>query len=211
MSYETNGRVEDLLEGLVQKVERINREKDKDLEESRRALASIDKLVVAMKQLEYQKRREKMVAQRVAYIQERLERTSGSGRAALDAGNLYDAINRVLGGARATGQVIEIVAGSLQTMIETVKTLIKTQSTGARGGAPPGESKGTDLAALLKPVNALLNSMISRTQSPATPETGKDSKVVEGQKQKKEDDSSVPVVKAVPLTEESPGESQKNK
>jgi len=211
VNCETNGRVEDLLEGLVQKIERMSREKEKDLEDSRRALASIDRLVVAMKQLEYQKRREKIVAQKVAYLQKRLERTSGQDRGSLETKSLTETVNRILSGAKATGQVIEIVAGSLQAMIETVKTVIKSQSTGARGGATPGEPKGTDLAALLKPVNALLNSLITRPQSPAASETDKDSKVVEGQKTKKGDNSSVPVVKAVPLTEESIGESQETK
>ncbi len=211
MNCETNGRVEDLLGGLVQRIERMSREKEKDLEDSRRALASIDRLVVAMKQLEYQKRREKIVAQKVAYLQKRLERTSGQDRGSLETKSLTETVNRILSGAKATGQVIEIVAGSLQAMIETVKTVIKSQSTGARGGATPGEPKGTDLAALLKPVNALLNSLITRPQSPAASETDKDSKVVEGQKTKKGDNSSVPVVKAVPLTEESIGESQETK
>ncbi len=215
MRHETSVRVEDLLEGLVQKIEKINREKIEDLEESRRALASMEKLWEAVRRLEHQKRREKIMVKRVADIHDRLERLSGSNRGTLEARSVIDAINSILNGAKTTGQVIEIVAGSLQAMIETVKAVLKSQQAGTRSQTPYGESRGADLSALLKPINTLLNSLITKTQArpqpPASPEVGREPEVVEGQHRKKDERDAVPVVKAVPVTENQPPEDQQSK
>lgn len=202
MRYETDGRVGDALEGLVQKIERLNREKNEEIENTRQALASMDRLTEAMVKLQKQKRREKLVAGRMAYIHQQLEKAaSGSHRDSFETKSLVDAVNKLLSGAKATGQIIEIVAGSLQVMMETVRNVIKSQSAGTRGYAPPGEARGVDLAALLKPINILLNSLVTKNQAPAATTKSKDSEVVEGQHLKKEEPNPVPVVRAVPASE----------
>lgn len=202
MRYETDGRVGDALEGLVQKIEKLNREKNEEIENTRRALASMDRLTEAMTLLHRQKRREKILASRMAYIHEQLEKAaSGSHRDSIETKGLTDAINKLLSGAKATGQIIEIVAGSLMVMVETVRNVIKSQSAGTRGYTPSGEARGVDLAALLKPINILLNSLVAKNQAPSTPAESKDSEVVEGQHLKKEESNPVPVVKAVPASE----------
>lgn len=200
MKQVNNGRVEDQLEGLVQKIEKLNRSKSEEFEESRRALASMDRLIEAMAKLENQKKREKMLARRMAYVHERLERTTGSNRGFDEVKNLSVAFNKLLGGAKTTGQIIEIVAGSLQVMIETIKAVVKSQPTPTRGTSTAGESKGVDLAGLLRPINTLLNSLVSKSQcSTPAPEESKRPEVVEGQPLKKDEAAPVPVVKAVPV------------
>lgn len=203
MRYETDGRVGDALEGLVQKIEKLNREKNEEIENTRRALASMDRLTEAMTLLHRQKRREKILASRMSYIHEQLEKAaSGSHRNSIETKSLTDALNKLLSGAKATGQIIEIVAGSLMVMMETVRNVIKSQSAGTRGYTPPGEARGVDLAALLKPINTLLNSLVTKNQAPSAPAESKDSEVVEGQHLKKEESNPVPVVKAVPASDQ---------
>ncbi|MCL6610065.1 MAG: hypothetical protein K6T66_00845 [Peptococcaceae bacterium] len=199
MKHEANGRVEDLLEGLEQKIEKINRQKRDQLEETRRSLEAMNRLIEAVRQLEYQKRREKSMARRAAVIYDRLEKASGSYRGSFETRSITDAINKILSGARTTGQVIEIVAGSLQAMMEAVRMALKNKPAAARSSSTPGESKVADLSALLKPINTLLNSLITKPQEPVSPVSGKNPEVVEGQDQKKNEPDAVPVVKAIPV------------
>ena len=199
MKQVNNGRVEDQLEGLVQKIEKLNRSKIEEFEESRRALASMDRLIEAMAKLENQKKREKVLSRRIAHVHERLERTTGANRGFDEVKNLSVAFHKLLGGAKTTGQIIEIVAGSLQVMIETIRAVVKSQPTATRGTSTAGESRGMDLAALLKPINILLTSLVSKSQSSSpAPEESKSPEVVEGQSYKKDEAVPVPVVKAVP-------------
>jgi len=119
-------------------------------------------------------------------------------------GSRVQLITGFLNGAKATGQVIEIVAGSLMVMMDTVSNVIKNQSAGSRGYSPGGESKGLDLAALLKPVNAILNSLAAKQQhTPQPPPAASDGSnspdtKPAGQPMVKEDNTMVQVVRAVP-------------
>lgn len=203
MKYETNARVEEMLEGLVEKIEKAGRQKSEEMEESRRVLGAMNRLVEAARRLEHQNRLEKAMARRVALIQERLERASGRQSRSIELKGIGDAVNKVLNGAKTTGQVMEIVAGGLQAMVETVKTVLKSQSSGARDHGPPGESKATDLAALFRPINSLLNSLVKSQSKPqsAPPQGVEQSEAVAGQQQKGDQYSPVPVVKAVPAEE----------
>ncbi|MFZ5632211.1 MAG: hypothetical protein ACOY40_05125 [Bacillota bacterium] len=197
MKYRNDGPVESVLEELIQKIEKLSREKNEEIEESRRTLASMGRLTEAVTRLEYQKRREKAMAQKIAAIYSHLERTSGdtTQSSAKSPGQVF---NGILNGAKATGQVIQIVAGSLQVMIESVIAVIKNQkSAGTRNDSPAGgAAKSIDLVELLKPINSLLNSLASKSQAPAQPDQNKGSEV-ENKTLKKDESNSVPVVKAV--------------
>jgi hypothetical protein len=200
VKYQTDGQIGDVLEGLVQKIEKINRQKNDELEKTRHILTSMDKLTESMSRLEYQRRREKLVANKIAHVYDQLERASGTDRGAADIKSLSVVVNKLLNGAKVTGQVIEIMASSLIVMMETVSGVLKNQQSGTRGYAPSGETKGIDLAALLKPVNILLNSLVSRQEPEPSPEPPAKNKEpeVKVQTPPEGENASVPVVKAVP-------------
>ncbi len=204
MKFETDGQVGDVLEGLVEKIERINREKNEEFERSKRALSSMDKLNEAMARLEFQRRRENLMAKKISRVYDQLEKGAGVERGTDGLKSATQLITGFLNGAKATGQVIEIVAGSLMVMMDTVSNVIKNQSAGSRGYSPGGESKGLDLAALLKPVNAILNSLAAKQQhTPQPPPAASDGSnspdtKPAGQPMVKEDNTMVQVVRAVP-------------
>lgn len=200
MKFETDGQVGDVLEGLIKKIERLNREKIEEYERSRRALSSLDKLTEAMSRLEQHKRREKLMARKITQVYGYLERgTEVEGK--IKTKSVSETVSGMLNVAKATGQVIEIVANSLQVMMETVTGVIKNQSSGTRGHLH-NESKGLDLLSLLKPVNAIVSSLISKQQSPdpadatRTPETKAEDAAE--QAAQKEQNAGITVVKAVP-------------
>jgi len=80
MKFETDGQVGDVLEGLVEKIERINREKNEEFERSKRALSSMDKLNEAMARLEFQRRRENLMAKKISRVYDQLEKGAGVER-----------------------------------------------------------------------------------------------------------------------------------
>lgn len=215
VKFETDGQVGDVLEGLVEKIERINREKNEEFERSKRALSSMDKLNEAMARLEFQRRRENLMAKKISRVYDQLEKGTGVERGTDGIKSATQLITGFLNGAKATGQVIEIVAGSLIVMMDTVSNVIKNQSAGSRGYSPGGESKGLDLAALLKPVNVILNSLAAKQQQqqqqqqsqpqppPATSEGSKSSDPKPtGQPLAKDDNTFVQVVRAVPASKD---------
>jgi len=214
MKFETDGQVGDLLEGLVEKIERINREKNEEFERSKRALSSMDKLNEAMARLEFQRRRENLMAKKISRVYDQLEKGTGVERGTDGIKSATHLITGFLNGAKATGQIIEIVAGSLIVMMDTVSNVIKNQSAGSRGFSPGGDSKGLDLAALLKPVNVILNSLAAKQQQqqqqqqqsppPATSDVSKSSDPKPtGQPLAKDDSTLVQVVRAVPASNDS--------
>ncbi|MFZ5648446.1 MAG: hypothetical protein ACOY30_12595 [Bacillota bacterium] len=220
VKFEMDGQVGDVLEGLVQKIEKLNREKKEEFEKSRHVLSMMDKLNEAMARLEYQRRREKVMARKIAAVYQQLESGSGVERSSAEIRSFAQIVTSLLNGAKTTGQVIEIVAGSLMVMMETVSNVIKSQKTGTRGYSPGGESKGLDLAALIKPVNAILNSLAAKQQQQQqptptptpTPDSTKvsDTKPAAAEAQPaadtktaaqtilKDDNTSIPVVRAMP-------------
>ncbi|MFZ5651015.1 MAG: hypothetical protein ACOY4I_09180 [Bacillota bacterium] len=216
MKSEMDGQVGDVLDGLVQKLEKLSREKKEEYEKSRQALGMMDKLNEVMARLEYQRRREKVMARRIASVYRQLERGSGVERSSAEARSIAQIVTNLLSGAKTTGQVIEIVAGSLMVMMETVSNVIKSQKTGTRGCSPGSEPRGLDLSALLKPVNAILNSLAAKQQQQQQPtptpdvEKASDSKPAATEAQPaadnkpatqtvlKDDNTSIPVVRAVP-------------
>jgi len=214
MKFETDGQVGDVLEGLVEKIERINREKNEEFERSKRALSSMDKLNEAMARLEFQRRRENLMAKKISRVYDQLEKGTGVERGTDGIKSATHLITGFLNGAKATGQIIEIVAGSLIVMMDTVSNVIKNQSAGSRGFSPGGDSKGLDLAALLKPVNVILNSLAAKQQQqqqqqqqsppPATSDVSKSSDPKPtGQPLAKDDSTLVQVVRAVPASNDS--------
>lgn len=203
MKFETDGQVGDVLDGLLKKIERLNREKIEEYERSRQALKSLDKLTEAMSRLEQHKRREKLLARKITQVYGCLERgTEEEGK--IKTKSLTETVSGVLNVAKATGQVIEIVANSLQVMMETVTGVIKNQTSGTRG-YNHNESKGLDLMSLLKPVNAIVSSLVSKQQSPdpvdaTRPPEAKAEDAAE-QAAKKEQNTGITVVKAVPAAD----------
>lgn len=202
MKLETDGQVGDVLEGLIKKIERLNREKIEEYERSRRALSSLDKLTEAMSRLEQHKRREKLMARKIAQVYGCLERGTGTeAEGKIKTKSLSETVSGMLNVAKATGQVIEIVANSLQVMMETVTGVIKNQSSGTRGYSH-NESKGIDLLSLLKPVNAIVSSLISKQQSPDPADATRppETKAEDAAEQaaQKEQNAGITVVKAVP-------------
>jgi hypothetical protein len=85
-----------------------------------------------------------------------------------------------------------------------VTGVIKNQASGARGYAT-NEAKGLDLMALLKPVNAIVSSLLTKQQNPEPAEATKppESKAEDAAEQaaKKDQNAGVTLVKAVPAAE----------
>lgn len=205
VKHDVKGYSGEVLEGLIEKIDSLNQQKEEELKKAQQVLVSMDRLNENISRLEYQKRREKILSQKVAYIYNQLERTTGVNRNMEEVKSLGIMVGKFLNGVKVTGQIIEIVAGSMQVMLDTVSGVLKSQSSMTRGHTSAGEIRGLDLVSLLKPVNALLTSMVSK--QPPSHSAG-ESLELEGTVPvpSKTNDNSVPVVKAVPVGNTTPQE-----
>ncbi|MFZ5597236.1 MAG: hypothetical protein ACOY31_09535 [Bacillota bacterium] len=202
MNYDKEGQVGELLEGLVQKLELLNREKKEEYEKSVRAMASLDKLDQALVRLEYRKKREKEVAQRISRIYKRLEGARDDVDGDYEDRDINDIVIGILNGVKTAGQIIEVVASSLQVMVDTVSGVLKSQKGGPRGQAEEaGGDNGIDLLSLLKPVNAILNTLTANNKAEkiVEPKTKEDMQESTGEPTAADPENEVPVVKAVPV------------
>jgi len=199
LKNDADGQVGDVLEGLIEKIEKISREKSEEIEKSRIAFASMNRLTEALSRLEYQKKRENQVAKKVTQMYQKLETRSAGKNKKIELKDLNDYFTKFLNGAKVTGQVIEVVAGSMQMMMQTVAGVVKNQNTVPRSESEPegaGEA-GSNLAALLKPFSTLINSLVTKQQSPADK-----SEEIKTEEKKVNpfsgEDSAIPMTKAIP-------------
>lgn len=220
MNNKAKGKVDGVLEDLLLKVDRLTREKSEEIEESRRALASVGKLAEAIKNLEYQKKREKLIAAKVAEAYSRLENMSGEKGGAVKSRNATEVVNGILNGAKTIGQVIQIIAGSLQVMMESVAAVVKNQSQsgGTRGGGQAEGTRSVDLVELIKPISTLLNSLASKSKATPAPQADGSPEAeaglpikMEEKPEKKPEHNEIPVVKAVSAPADPAGEENDRK
>lgn len=213
MKHDTKGYSGEVLEGLIEKTDSLNRQKEEELKKVQQVLASMDRLNENILRLEYQKKREKILSQKVAHIYHQLERTTGADRNMEEVKSLSIMAGKFLNGVKVTGQIIEIVAGSMQVMLDTVSGVLKNQSSMTRGHTSAGEARGLDLASLLKPVNVLLNSLVSKQppinsagesmeQEGTVPVPANEDNTVSVPSNA--NDNTIPVVKAVPIGNATP-------
>jgi hypothetical protein len=103
MKHERDGQVGDVLEGLIQKVERLNKEKMEEYERSRKALSSLDKLSEAIYRLESNKRREKLMARKIAQVYSCLDKDAeAEGR--IQTKSISETVTGVLNVAKASNR-----------------------------------------------------------------------------------------------------------
>jgi hypothetical protein len=155
----------DNLDLLAKRLEHLHQERTLNLDQSSRAVASLDKMAEVLVELERLRTRELVVAEKFSVINGKLEGIIGGNRGKSKTTALVDVLKTVAGGAKVTGQVIEIVAGGFQGVLDSINKLFNSESTaggnaggkGAAGGLP-----GIDLSSILQPMNTIVQTLVSQ-------------------------------------------------
>ena len=206
MSGGSSRQLGDNLDLLAKGLEHLHQERTLNLDQSSRAVVSLDKMAEMLVELERLRARELVMAERFAAINEKLESIMGGSRGELNTVALADVLNTIAGGAKVTGQVIEIVAGGFQGVIDSISKLFNSETTAVEkegGQNAAGDSRGIDLSSILQPMNAIVQTLVSQKSK----ENGSDVSAGAGEEKdsgprnggvQQDDEIKAPIVKATP-------------
>ncbi len=202
MSSGSSRQLSETLDLFIKKLEQLQLDRTKKMDQSSRAVASLDRLAEILVELERLRAREMVLTEKFDIINKKMESISGTDRGDLAGVGLIDVMKKVINGTKATGQVIEIVAGGFQDILESVNNVIKSeevaqeQENGQRGGSGV---RGLDLSAILQPMNSIVQALVSQKSKEESKEDEQGgSPPPQGQVNAPEGLMNTPIVKATP-------------
>jgi hypothetical protein len=161
-------QLSETLDLLVNNLERLHQEKTFNMDQSSRAVASLDKMTEVLVELERLRAREMILAERFSTVNEKLEVIAGGGRGGAEGAGLVDVLKMVTNGAKVTGQVIEIVAGGFQGIMDSVnKLFVDEEAVAGKSDSQVGArcTPGLDLSSILQPMNSIVQALLSKKSS----------------------------------------------
>lgn len=171
MGDRSSNRLASNLDQLVTKLESIHSHKSSELDQVSGVLSNMDKLVDIVSRVELQRQAEYQLNEQLAKLNEVMENLSGQQQAANRREiPVEETLRKVIKGVKVTGKVMDIVAGSLGVMFDSIVTTVKTPD--RQGGAR--STKEVDLASVLAPLGSLLQGLLS--SEPVDSGTGKSNK-----------------------------------
>ncbi|OAT81338.1 hypothetical protein [Desulfotomaculum copahuensis] len=161
----TEKPLHETLDTLVTKLESIQAEKSNQMEDAAKITSNIDRLAEAIAHLEMTRARENKLAQKLDILTgqiENLTRLPYRG-APVAQKSLESTLRTLITGTRTVGQVIEIIANSIQLMFDSIIKTFNDYKVTTSGTVERGDkSNSLDLAKILDPINTLLRSMADK-------------------------------------------------
>lgn len=167
MSSVSSRQLGDAMERLAKRAEQLQRERAINVEQSTRAVAALDRISEILVDLEAQRTREMILAEKFAGIAGKLEGVTGLSRGGGTGEGVEKTLKKVINGAKVTGQVIEIVAGGFQGMLDSITTVVKKEQVVAEstGSETSGTAGGMDLSAILQPMSSIMQALVKSKPS----------------------------------------------
>ncbi|MCL5290535.1 MAG: hypothetical protein ACOY35_11035 [Bacillota bacterium] len=170
MGDRSSNRLASNLDQLVTKLESIHSQKSSELDQVSGVLSNMDKLVDIVSRVELQRQAEYQLNEQLAKLNEVMENLGQQQAANRREIPVEETLRKVIKGVKVTGKVMDIVAGSLGVMFDSIVTTVKTPD---RQGAARS-AKEVDLASVLAPLGSLLQGLLS--SEPVDSGTGKSNK-----------------------------------
>ena len=157
MGERSSNRLASNLEQLVTKLESIHSQKSSELDQVSGVLGNMDKLVDIISRVELQRQAEHQLNEQLDKLNEVMENLSGQQQIARREVPVEETLRKIIKGVKVTGKVMDIVAGSLGVMFDSIVATVKTSE---RQGATRS-TKEVDLASVLAPLGSLLQGLLS--------------------------------------------------
>lgn len=160
MGKKSSNRLASNLEQLVSRVENIYEQRGSELDQVSGVLGNMDKLVEIMARVELQREAEAQLDKRLEKLNKLIEKLSLQEEVQSRDVPLEDTVRKVIKGVKVTGRIMDIVAGSLGVMLDSISTTVKSneaQNTARSGNAT---KEPVDLAAVLSPLGGLLQGLL---------------------------------------------------
>ncbi|MGQ9556782.1 MAG: hypothetical protein ACUVTU_02335 [Desulfurispora sp.] len=199
VNHQPDRQLDDVLARMLRRVEEIRQEREMNLQQTREAVQVLGRMSGVLAELENQKKQEAMLARQLDQVAQRLARSSGAWS---DRPRSSVNLKQIIGGIKATGQIIETVAGSFQNMIDSVSNIVTSMGMGTGDRAVRGaevKKSSLDLGGIINTMQGLVQSLAANQPGggPAQEEKPTAYGTVKG-----DESSAAPVVKAVPVTSE---------
>ncbi|SHF12888.1 hypothetical protein [Desulforamulus putei] len=178
MGERSSNRLASNLEQLVTRLESIHSQKSSELDQVSGVLANMDKLVDIVSRVELQRQAEYQLNEQLDKLNEIIENLSGQQKMSFKREvPVEETLRKIIKGVKVTGKVMDIVAGSLGVMFDSIVATVKSQE---RQGATR-TAKEVDLASILTPLGNLLQGLLS--SEPADNSAGKPGKPEENKEE----------------------------
>ncbi|CCO08589.1 hypothetical protein [Desulforamulus hydrothermalis] len=163
MGERSSNRLASNLEQLVTRLESIHSQKSSELDQVSGVLANMDKLVDIVSRVELQRQAEYQLNEQLDKLNEIIENLSGQHKTSSKREvSVEETLRKVIKGVKVTGKVMDIVAGSLGVMFDSIVATVKAQE--RQGAARHNKEKEVDLASILTPLGNILQGLLSSDQ-----------------------------------------------
>lgn len=154
MSERSSSRLASNLEQLVSRMENIHFQKGSEMDQVSGVLGNMDKLVDIIARIELQRQAEQQIYEKLDRLSQIMERVNTETTATRNEDvPVEETLRKIIKGVKVTGKVMDIIAGSLGVMFDTISTTVKQSD---RQKLARSSNKEVDLASVLAPIGALL-------------------------------------------------------
>ncbi|ABO48638.1 hypothetical protein Dred_0088 [Desulforamulus reducens MI-1] len=157
MEEKSSNRLASNLEQLVSRMESIHFQRSSELDQVSGVLGNMDKLVDVLSRVELQRQAEHQLIDQVNRLNEVVESLSGQETVSKREVPVEDTLRKVIKGVKVTGKVMDIVAGSLGVMFDSIVATVKVPE---RQNTTRSSKEQVDLASVLAPLGGILQGLL---------------------------------------------------
>lgn len=161
MGEKSSNRLANNLEQLVSKVEGAYSQRSSELDQVSGVLGNMDKLVDIIYRAELQRQSEQQLNEKLEKLNEVIERLSSQETVINREVPVEDTVRKVIKGVKVTGKIIDIVAGSMGVMFDSIVTTVKA---GETRNAARSNKEEVNLASVLAPLGGIIQGLFGTEQ-----------------------------------------------
>lgn len=183
MGERSSNRLANNLEQLVSRMENIHFQRSSELDQVSGVLGNMDKLVGILSRVELQRQAEQQLNDQLDKLSQVLEHLSDQPVVTKKEVPVEDTVRKIIKGVKVTGKVMDIVAGSLGVMFDSIVTTVKAPE---RQSAARSAKDQVDLVSLLAPLGGLLQGLLGTEQAEANSDNKFNNKQNKSEEKKEE-------------------------
>ncbi|AEF92981.1 hypothetical protein Desca_0076 [Desulfotomaculum nigrificans CO-1-SRB] len=159
MGERSSNRLASNLEQLVSRIENAYAQRSSELEQVSGVLGNMDKLVDVMARVEMQAIAERQLNEKLERLNLLVEKLAAREAAATKEISIEETLRKVIKGVKVTGKVMDIVAGSLGIMVDSISAAVKSDGAADTTRGKTG-TESVDLASVLSPIGSILQGLL---------------------------------------------------
>ncbi len=132
----TNNSLAEVLQRLLERLEAIQAQTSARVEEAAKIAASLDKLAEVAANLELHRNQETRLINKLETLASQLEKLEFGRKAKPSQRKFEQSFRTFIAGAKTVGQIMEMVANSVQTMMDSIAQAVEEFRSSSLGRTP---------------------------------------------------------------------------